>query len=75
MIIDITVQRVTLWKSNHVEKGDQFNITREISDLIADSVLVCVFGQSSINKKVPFETLSGIEDIFVGEHMKRTLKD
>jgi cytochrome P450 len=49
MIINVTHDRVEQWKKEHVVQGKIVELHTEMSSLIMECVLVCVFGETSTN--------------------------
>lgn len=46
------------------------NLVREISDLIADSILSCVFGQSNLERRLPYVDKGKTSSITIGNYVK-----
>ncbi len=53
-VLVLSQQKVLNWKEKYQKTGQPMSLARELSDLIAESMLACIFGYDIVNKVLPF---------------------
>lgn len=49
------------------------NLIREVSDLVAESVIACIFGQSMVSQLLPYIQNDDSKMITIGDFMRKIL--
>ena len=80
IIISTVNSKVTFWKKNLVPKKatkeNTIDLTKEVSDLITECVLQCVFGLDSESLgKLGYKVGDKVKEVYPGEYLKMNFVD
>ena len=69
-VIDLTTERVNLWKHKFAGKDVEMDLSQEVSDLVMDVVQACIFGMECVGKQIGFMENGKMRQVGVGTHAR-----